>query len=501
MSLSAFLPSNAPIEDRVAAVADTINGMIDKFESKFGSGGIQTFQLELLKIIKDALLSDERWVDVVKCGVHPDNREGCGLVPMDVHDLLELIVAAGWSWGECAGALASEIPPNEKGQEWRAFNKMLAENSDGLLPECLPDLLEIVSARGSHTTSGVRCIQMGSKGVHESLCTGGVISKSKILETQPSMAEPLDKGMKYTVVRWQLVEACPRLMEVLSRTGNASHGVARTQTALQGCKRVFDLHSNMPQGADLWDRVARAAAVGMPPDYANTAKCYAAFVQQWSGGKDGHVLDELVDYERTLTLKRKISPLDMKAMGEIKFWEGPRYVPAMVKALLLAPPNYVNDGIAKLFSAADFASLSSNGSKIRKAATQAIAVMSAAHTFFDAYAVLTKADKFKILPELEVKCVMFAHGKKSTTRVELKSFAHIALAAYELAAEKMSHSGRQLPKWELIKHVHVVLADSMQSTAIREIDSEGTIADEELRSHGFVVGATITVKVFTSFAL
>jgi hypothetical protein len=77
--------------------------------------------------------------------------------------------------------------------------------------------------------------------------------------------------------------------------------------------------------------------------------------------------------------------------------------------------------------------------------------------------------------------------KKSTTRVELKSFAHIALAAYELAAEKMSHSGRQLPKWELIKHVHVVIADSMQSTAIREIDSEGTIADEELRSHGFVV--------------
>ena len=483
------------VDERVAMTAPIINDMIEAFEPKKGIDGVQTFQQELLKTIRGALLSDDGWYFAKKVGVHPDNREKCGLVPIDVHDLLNLIAAAGWSWTECEGALASEIPPNEIGGKWRAFNVALAEKSDGLLPVCDGDMLEIVSARGSHTTACVRCMVIGSKGIHEVLCTDGMISQSKIVERQPSMAEPITNGMKYNVIVWQLVVACPRLMEVLSRTGNCSHGVARTQTALQGCKRVHDLANNMNESADLWDNVACAASIGMPPGYVTTAKAYCCFVQQWAGGKDGRVLDELVAYERVLSFKRRIMPADLKALGEIKFLDGPRYVPAMVKAMLLSPPNFVENGTSKLFSQNDYAQLASAASKIKKLAQEAHRCMTACHSFFDAYSTLTGVEKMKIIGELEVRCVMLAHAKKSATRSDPKTFAHIAPTAYELAAEKMRADGRSLPQWDFIKHLQTPEPSAVPTSAIREFDSEGTISDADMLSHGFKVGAVIVKRI------
>ena len=81
----------------------------------------------------------------------------------------------------------------------------------------------------------------GAKGIHEEVCQNGKVSKSKVYELQPSMQEPEQKGIPYTVIRYQLVVACPQLTEIMSRIGNASHGVERTQTALQGCMRVHAL--------------------------------------------------------------------------------------------------------------------------------------------------------------------------------------------------------------------------------------------------------------------
>ena len=47
------------------------------------------------------------------CGVHSDNRAGQGLIPADVHELLGMLVAGGWSWSQVHGALALELAPRE----------------------------------------------------------------------------------------------------------------------------------------------------------------------------------------------------------------------------------------------------------------------------------------------------------------------------------------------------------------------------------------------------
>ena len=486
------------IEDRVEIVAPKINSLIESFTAGSMKDGVETFQEHLIKILEYAMLADMRWISVDKAGVHPDNREGTGLVPIDVHDLLLLIALAGWSWLQCNSALACEIPPNEIGEAWRANCKTLAEKSDGLLAPYNPGLLEVLTARGSHTTAAVRCYMYGTRGIHEQVCLDGVVSKSKIIERQPSMQEPLDKGIHYRVLRWQIAVACPRLMEVLSRTGNASHGVHRAMTALQGCKRMHMLAVGLQNSLgkeDIWDEACRVACIGMPPTYADTAKALCAFVSQWSGGGNGHVLKNLEEYERVLDIKRMIAPADLKSMGEIVLPEAPRYVPAMVKALLVAPACFVSNGVATIFTSADFHSLHPGG-KHRQDAIDANKIMQAAHIFIDAYARIHETEKLKVLSELEVNCVMFTHGKKSATRTTAISLLGIAKNMYDTVAKAMQLQQHRLPAWPLLAALETTApkAASIASGSLREFGVSGDIATAEMDKAGFCVGATVMRK-------
>ena len=87
-------------------------------------------------------------------GVHPCNRSGDGLHPVDVHELLLFIARAQWSWDEVASAWAVEVAPSG---EWRkryiGFNVELAKKSEGLLMpvESVSDM-KIVTVTHGNTT-------------------------------------------------------------------------------------------------------------------------------------------------------------------------------------------------------------------------------------------------------------------------------------------------------------------------------------------------------------
>ena len=83
------------VRERVEMLAPWINEQLANFHEGKVTTGVRTFQAEILKAIKDADLSEDMYYDVSKVGVHPDNREGCMVVPIDVHDLLVRIVGDG----------------------------------------------------------------------------------------------------------------------------------------------------------------------------------------------------------------------------------------------------------------------------------------------------------------------------------------------------------------------------------------------------------------------
>ena len=70
--------------------------------------------------------------DPVLVGVWPGNREYQGLIVSDVVELQNVFALEGWA-KDLVNACAVEIPPNQVGQEWRARNAELWNNSDGRL--------------------------------------------------------------------------------------------------------------------------------------------------------------------------------------------------------------------------------------------------------------------------------------------------------------------------------------------------------------------------------
>ena len=506
--LKMMVTDDMSIEDRVLIVAPILSRLIDEWDEGKSKMTVQPFQQLILDLIDASGLSYMRWCDTDKVGVHPSNREEAGLVPIDVHELLLRIVLAGWSWPTC-DCLATEIPPTSEGGKWRAFNTVLAEGSDGLLAPVNAGMLELLTVRGSHTTAGIRCVQHGAKGVDstERLCRDGCISRARVLEIQPSMAEPLQKGLPYLTLKWQLVVSCPKLMSVLSRTGNWTHGVAREETALQSCKRIHAISAKMQieKGEVDWDVVAQQACVGKDPLFAERVSHLCDFVMAWSGGADGHILKNLEAYERTLPVKRSLNSKDLSMLGKVDFLEGSRYATAMVKAMLNAPSTMVANGQACVFGTNDFASVQPKG-RNRSNAIEANNIITAASRFFEAYGSrVASADRRKLLVDLEIRCVMHVHHKRTDTRAMFNSLLHIAKQFHSDMKMLDSH----VPKWPLLADLNDEAPSTGATPAkacvtpakacvkrqgLREVLPSGEVADSVLESHGFVVGAVVAKR-------
>ena len=92
LKLSSALQSNMSINDRVQVVASVVNTLIEEFDNGVIKEGVEAVQEKLIQALVDCKLAErDRWIDVMKAGVHPDNRDRAGLVPVDAHDLLDFI--------------------------------------------------------------------------------------------------------------------------------------------------------------------------------------------------------------------------------------------------------------------------------------------------------------------------------------------------------------------------------------------------------------------------
>ena len=214
------------------------------------------------------------------------------------------------------------------------------------------------------------------------------------------------------------------------------------------------------------------------------------FVQAWSGGVEGKILNELEAYKRVLQVKRKISPSDLKALAGVDLIHAPRYVPTLVKAMLNAPRSMVNDGVAHVFSPQDLHSLSSNG-KNRHHVVDAHSMMNSASTFARAYSQLSEPEIVKLTSELEIRAVMHVHGKKTDTRASYPSLLHIARHFYD----DLKPNDPRVPAWPLLAALDCDVRKCPSSSgAMREVSLSGDISESALSDRGFKVGEAIVSK-------
>ena len=95
--------------ERVAELKGPLNAAIAAWDCGTQKEGVQAFQKKILDAIKANGLSERRWELPMHVAVEPHNRDEAGLVPADVHDLLQIFAEQGWDYDKCQHALAVEM--------------------------------------------------------------------------------------------------------------------------------------------------------------------------------------------------------------------------------------------------------------------------------------------------------------------------------------------------------------------------------------------------------
>ncbi len=309
---------------QIAKVAPELQKMVDEYNAGEVVGA-EAFDAAIMQKIEDAglLATERRPIDNV--AVQPSNREKTMLVPVDCQDLLMLFVKKGWNEKKWK-ALACTVPANAEGERWREKNGELVKTSGGLLPGWTLDAITLMTGRGSHGTTALRMAKFGCRSIHPKLADPkGNISMHKVLELQPSLEQPLTKGVLYDIIPGELCIAVPGLFEVLSRIGNVGNDTFRLPTTLQHCNRLHEIAVLQAGGGNVdWAQVELVADLGLQE---SVGRMLCNFVEHWSGGSSGLILKELESYERTLTVRRKLQPEDLDAIAKVDLAHIPRYVP------------------------------------------------------------------------------------------------------------------------------------------------------------------------------
>ena len=493
MKLPVFPPS-ATTQERVKAAGAEIRRWCRDFQTGIIIDGVETFQDHLIKQITEAGLGEMRDICPSRVIVHPDNREGALLIPVDAQDLLLQMVCNGFLTSR-VDCLACEMPPvcHQMREEWLTTNRKVIDLAGGLLaPIVNPDLIEAATARGSHTTAAVRCFHYEVKTIHTQLCqqNNNTISKSHVLERQPSMGQPLQLGLPYFVIRFPLAEACPMLVDMLSRTGNVVHGTYREATVLQACNRIHGVIITMAEGA-ADDVLIEAASRGLPPSFKKTATTLLPFVKTWSGGGEGQILHDMERYEQGMSVKRKLAVPDIAQFSKVDALGLEMYVPGMIKAMLNSPSEFSDTKEhSTLFAvpSADVASIGPSG-RNRGCAIEANEWMVNFGNYLDAYGRITEGDRARLVSDFQVTLVMHVHQKKSDTRKSYNSLIAIAHAHWTQAKARDD----RLPAWGKLSSFEPDKQKGTKANAVglREVRPDGQITNAELERRGFKVGLKV----------
>ena len=483
-------------------VAPTINAMIASYDNADDKRSLQIQALgaDLRKLLMESDLSYQDYAGPDTVGVHPCNRNYAMLQPSEVHALLVYIAYKGWSSLETLLALAGEIPHTPTGQEWKVKNHELVLKSDGLLPEINIEKLKIVTVVCSHTNAVLRIVTPNATGkvkctpATEQFSIDGYVSPDLVFERAPSMREPAERGLKFTIVRWQIIEKCPRLMEVLSEADNAKHDSFRKETPVQA---MFNIHRRaLAEIGDIdYHKIGKLVSRAHGEAFAKDCEHYSAFVAVYSGGKDALLLHGTEDFTKTLNVVRDVPAEFLGQLAKVKLAEAPLYVHGLYKATLAAPDKFVHNGRAKVFMQNDLAAIEG---KLKKSVLKANDMMNTAREFFTLTGVHKKADASKatkILGSFDINLVMFVHSKAGKTKFE--SLVDIGISFYNQLRAAFPEVGSHPCPWA---KVDVASASSAAAGQARESGlkkgmlQEMNVDAKYVEKLGFIKDAEVHVK-------
>ncbi|OLP78270.1 hypothetical protein AK812_SmicGene41565, partial [Symbiodinium microadriaticum] len=177
-------------------------------------------------------------------GISRQNRDGSGINPVDVHDLLGDIISAGW-----LDSRVQAIAHEPTGQEDIDWNVRLFESMHNRCGPIEPTMIKALSLAGSHTNSVLRCFHY--EVMHDgdaSVCHEGRLSVELLRRHDPEFARAAREGVVWKILSRHVAAQLPQLLGLVQRMGNAT--LHRGEHELQLMRRLHQTWVQMSsQGA------------------------------------------------------------------------------------------------------------------------------------------------------------------------------------------------------------------------------------------------------------
>ena len=241
-------------------------------------------------------------------GISPLNRDGSGVNPIDVHELLSDIATAGWLDSRVT-AIAVE-PCSEHDLTW---NAEYFKRTGGLLGTVDVSQLKALSLAGSHTNCVLRCfLQEVAHTGDEGLCHNGRLSLEPLSKRDQSFHRAVIDGVPWKVLSKDVASQLPQLLSLVQRMGNAT--LQRAEHELQFCRRLHQLWISHSHGDSQPDFaiIKKKATTGKTVHLKSLPFLYQ-FALKAAGGRDPFLLNE------TESFVRLHSP-STRSLGH-EFWE------------------------------------------------------------------------------------------------------------------------------------------------------------------------------------
>lgn len=169
--------------------------------------------------------------NATQMGVHPSNRSKTMVESQNLKKKLKGFKKVGFSNQECLRAVSVERSPKALGDSHEEKNARMARESNGQLAPVELGSLRGFSLTCGHTNQSLRAVVAGVECDDPDISVNGKLNKAKFAE-DPVFMDNIEHGMTWKMIKWEVEERWPELIELIIEADNVPFSSAKVATLL-----------------------------------------------------------------------------------------------------------------------------------------------------------------------------------------------------------------------------------------------------------------------------
>jgi len=217
-------------------------------------------------------------------GVHFDNRYGVGIKAEYMHKLAAKIYRSGFRWTACSDAIC--IEEDDNGGIGK-FTRSLQARSSKLGKQNIDDI-RYGSVACSHLNQWLVAALCGAECDEDEMAVDCRMSADNIRAKQPELADALNNGLKWTIVKKEAVKRWPQLPKLIQEARQIAGQIHNGETHFELLEAIQSTSVEMADdqtGSIDWEAVTKAVSI-TENRYIDDIPNLCILVQKYGGGTE-----------------------------------------------------------------------------------------------------------------------------------------------------------------------------------------------------------------------